>query len=244
MTPPRISLVIPAYNEARYLARLLDSVDVARERFAAKGGSVEIIVADNMSTDATARIASERGCVVVRVEKRAIAAVRNGGARVATGEIVAFVDADSRIHPDTFIAVDEAMRSDRVVGGSTGCTMERWSAGLAATYAFLWCFVWVTGMDTGVVFARRADFERLGGYDESLKVAEDVKWLWSLKKHGRTKRQKLVRLRHAKVIGSTRKFDEHGDWHYLGFFAELPRFVLRRGALTEFQDRYWYKPDR
>ncbi len=112
------------------------------------------------------------------------------------------MDADSRIHPDTFVAVDAAMRNPRVVGGSTGCTLERWSLGLRFTYVMLIGFVWLTGMDTGVVFARRTDFERLGGYDESLRVAEDVAWLWKLKRDGRSRGQKLVRLRHAKVIGS------------------------------------------
>ena len=64
---PRCSLVIPAYNEARLLPRLLDSVDAARSRYK---GSVQVIVADNASTDKTAAIAAARGCEVARVEKR------------------------------------------------------------------------------------------------------------------------------------------------------------------------------
>ena len=52
---PRISLVIPAYNEERLLPRLLDTVDAARRRFA---GAVEVIVADNMSSDGTASAAA------------------------------------------------------------------------------------------------------------------------------------------------------------------------------------------
>ena len=67
---PHISLIIPAYNEAELLPRLLDSVDTAR---AAYGGTVEVIVADNASTDETAEIALQRGCRVARVEKRSIA---------------------------------------------------------------------------------------------------------------------------------------------------------------------------
>lgn len=241
MSAPRISLVIPAYNEERYLPRLLDSVDAARSRFS---GDVEVIVADNVSTDATARCALERGCRVVTVTTRNIGAVRNGGAREATGEVIAFVDADTRIHPDTFVAVDEAMRDPRIVGGSTGATLERWSVGLTLTYAMLLPMVWLTGFDTGVVFSRRSDFETLGGYDESWKVAEDVMWLVKLRRHGRSRLQRLVRLRHAKVVASTRKFDEHGDWHYFGFFLAAPGFFLGRGRQNAFFDRYWYKPNR
>jgi glycosyltransferase involved in cell wall biosynthesis len=65
MTPPQVSLVIPAWNEAALLPRLLDSVDVARRRWIEAGhaaDAIEVILADNGSTDATVRIASERGC--------------------------------------------------------------------------------------------------------------------------------------------------------------------------------------
>ena len=170
--------------------------------------------------------------------------MRNGGAHAATGEILAFVDADSRLHPDTFTAIDQAMRSDRIVGGSTGCTLERWSPGLVATFAVMLPVLWLTTIDTGVVFCRRADFERLGGYDELYPAGEDVIWLWKLKRDGATRGQRLVRLRHAKVVASTRKFDEHGDWHYFRFAMAAPRFFLGGRKLQASMHRYWYRPDR
>ena len=104
--------------------------------------------------------------------------------------------------------------------------------------------LWLTGIDTGVVFCRRADFERLGGYDESYRAAEDVMWLWTLKRDGASRRQRLVRLRQAKVIASTRKFDEHGDWHYFRFLFAAPQFFLSGRKLSATWDRYWYQPDR
>ena len=70
---PRFSLVIPAYNEEHYLPRLLDSVEVARNRYSRGPGAVEVIVADNCSTDGTADLAMARGCHVVSVEPRVIA---------------------------------------------------------------------------------------------------------------------------------------------------------------------------
>jgi hypothetical protein len=54
-----------------------------------------------------------------------------------------------------------------IVGGATGVTLERWSPGLACTYAMILPMIWATGFDTGVVFCRRLDFAGLGGYDES-----------------------------------------------------------------------------
>src|SRR5688572_9152598 len=97
-----ISVVIPAFNEEAYLPRLLDTIEVARARYVAGREAVQVIVADNVSTDATARIAEERGCTVVSVEKRVIGAVRNAGARRATGDILAFIDADTQVAADTF----------------------------------------------------------------------------------------------------------------------------------------------
>lgn len=243
--PPRVSLIVPAFNEARYLERLLDSVDVARAAFRGGRGAVEVVVADNASTDATAAIAAERGCRVVRVEKRAIAAARNGGAAAARGEVFAFTDADGRIHPRTFDAIEEALGRARVVGGATGVTLERWSLALALTYGLFLPLVWATGFDTGVVFCRRRDFEAVGGYDESRLFAEDVVFLAALARHGRRDRRRLVRLRRVRAVASTRKFDRHGDWHYFRVMPALAwRLLFRGGAATELVERYWYRPER
>jgi glycosyltransferase involved in cell wall biosynthesis len=239
---PRFSLIIPAYNEERLLPRLLDSIDIARSTYGDRN-AIEVIVADNLSTDRTASIASERGCRVVSVEKRVIAAVRNSGARAAQGEIVAFIDADSQLHPQTFTEIDRALATGRCVGGATGVRMERWSLGIACAYALIVPFVWLMRMDTGVVFCRKPDFDAVGGYDETRPVAEDVAFLWALRTLGKTRGQHLVRTRRAKALGSTRKFDEFGDWHYFRLIKQgLPMLWRRDG--TQFTDRYWYKPKR
>jgi glycosyltransferase involved in cell wall biosynthesis len=240
----QISLVIPAWNEAVLLPRLLDSVAVALKRWTDSGRSadeIEVLVADNGSTDATTQIAGERGCRVVSVEKRVIAASRNGGAAVARGEILCFIDADSVVHPDSFIAIAEAMTDTHVVGGATGVIMERWSLGIALVYAMMLPMVWLTGLDSGVVFCRRGDFLTLGGYDEKLLIAEDVDFLWRLRRLGRSRGQGLLRLRGVKAITSTRKFDQHGDWHWFTQFpAHIWRVLRNRDALNEFARRYWY----
>lgn len=239
---PRYSVVIPAYNEERLLGRLLDSLDVARSAYGPRD-AIEVIVADNVSTDRTGEIAAGRGCHVATVEKRVIAAVRNGGARIARGEILAFVDADSQVHPRTFVEIDRALATGCVVGGATGVTLERRSPGIVMAYLTMLPIALVTGMDTGVVFARRQDFEELGGYDETRLVAEDVAFLLALKRLGRARGQRLRRVTSAKVIVSTRKFDEFGDWHVFAMIREGIRHLLGRPP-TEFTDRYWYKPNR
>jgi glycosyltransferase involved in cell wall biosynthesis len=106
-----MSLVIPAHKEETYLPSLLDSVELARGRYRLGADAVEVIVAYNASTDETADIARSWGCRVVYVKRRRIAAARNGGAAGARGDVLAFVDADSRIHPETFNALDDALGS-------------------------------------------------------------------------------------------------------------------------------------
>lgn len=239
-----ISLIVPAYNEAQYLPRLLDSVERALEAYRGARHDIEVVVADNGSTDRTAAVASARGCRVVSAAPRSIGATRNAGARAAHGDVLAFVDADSRIHPETFNEIAARLGSPRVIGGATGVAMERWSAGIAATYAVLVLLVWVTGFDTGVVFCRRADFEAAGGYDERLRFAEDVAFLHALWRLGRRTHRRLVRVRRAKAVASTRKFDEHGDWHYFGFFRKAVAHGLGLGDLDATAERYWYHPSR
>lgn len=238
-------MVIPAYNEETLLPRLLDSVDAARAGYSAGVGEVEVIVADNASTDGTARLAEARGCRVVAVPKRMIAAARNGGAAVAGGTILSFIDADSIVHPRTFDVIEETLASGRYVGGATGVTMERWSLGIVVTWLFVIPMVWLAEMDTGVVFCLRADFEAVGGYPEDRSFAEDVAFLLRLRRLGRARGQRLARATAAKAVASARKFDEHGDWHYFPMMARAtPGLIRGSKILPEWAARYWYRPPR
>jgi glycosyltransferase involved in cell wall biosynthesis len=240
-TPIHISVVVPARNEQEYLPRLLDTLDVARGRYNKGGQAIEVIVADNASTDSTSEVASARGCVVVRVAERRIASVRNGGAAVARGTLLTFVDADMRIHPETFNAVDQAMKTGNVVAGATGVRLERWSAGILLTYALMVPLVILLRMDTGLVFCARADFQRIGGYDERRMFGEDVQLLVDLKRLGRQRGQRLARLRPVKALASMRKFDRFGDWHYFKLIFRLfPMMVRSPEATNDLVRRYWY----
>ncbi|MBI1783991.1 glycosyltransferase [Candidatus Sumerlaeota bacterium] len=242
---PRFSLVIPAYNEAAYLPRLLDTIDAARARYRGGAEAVEVIVADDASTDRTAEIARARGCVVQFVEKRVIAASRNGGARAARGEFLCFCDADMRIHPETFNVIEDRMDSGKVVAGATGVRLERMSLGLAVTYALMVPMVWVMKMDTGVVFCRREDYLAIGGYNEEKIFAEDVQFLMDLRRLGKSRGQNLCRATEAKALSSTRKWDKHGEWHQLRMmFLYLIMRPFNANVMDDFAKRYWYDDPR
>jgi GT2 family glycosyltransferase len=181
------------------------------------------------------------GCRVVHVGPRLIAAVRNGGAASASGEYLAFVDADMQIHAETFNAMLRALTEQRVAGGASGIRPERWSVGIGTAFLVTTAIGRVTGLDAGLAYLRRRDFESLGGYDERRASLEDVDLLWRLQAMGRQQGRRLVRLPGAPAIFSTRKFDQRGDWHWIGLGA---RVLLsggwranRRPAVVE---RYWY----
>jgi glycosyltransferase involved in cell wall biosynthesis len=241
----KISVIIPAYNEAEYLPRLLDSIEVAKSNYSGGPEAVEVIVADNCSTDRTAEVAAARGARVVTVAKRRIAAARNGGARAAHGDILCFIDADSAIHSQTFDAVESAMKSGRYVWGVTGATMERTSFPLLITYWMFMPMVLLTGLDMGLSFCRREDFDEVGGYDEMRLYAEDVKFPLALRRLGRTRGQRLTRLPRIKVLGCTRKFDQFGDWHYFGMLAHVFKSLVTGNWNDEqLAERYWYNSGR
>jgi glycosyltransferase involved in cell wall biosynthesis len=239
---PSISLIIPAYNEANYLPQLLDTVDEARRCYTSGFHAIEVIVADNASTDETANVARSRGARVVHVEKRAIAAARNGGARIAQSDILAFVDADSQLHPETFNEIERVMSSDKVIVGATGVHVERMSLGVAVAVMIMTPILYIQGLDTGVVFCRKEDWEAVGGYDEEQLVSEDVRFLFALKRRGRKRGQNFIRAKDVKAITSSRKFDKHGDWHFLlGMFRAPLLFLFAPKAFKRYVQKYWYE---
>ena len=242
MSAPRFSLVIPAYNEAKLLPVLLDTVDAARDGYHGGRDAIEVIVADNASTDDSASIAEARGCRVTHVEKRMIAAARNGGAAVALGEIICFIDADSRIHADTFNAIDATLAPGNVIVGATGVRPERWSLGILVTWLIVTPIVFLMKMDAGVVFCRRVDFAAVGGYNETLHYAEDIQLLIDLKRLGRTRSQRFKRAKGVHAITSSRKFDKHGDWHFLTMMPRIGFWMLFDKSRGEKSTRaYWYE---
>lgn len=105
-----ISVIIPCRNEERHVAHCLESLLAQRypeDRY-------EILLADNMSTDRTVEIARRYPRVtVVREEKLSSYAARNAAARIATGRILAFTDADCEAAPDWLATIAEALRDER-----------------------------------------------------------------------------------------------------------------------------------
>ncbi|MCK5465922.1 glycosyltransferase family 2 protein, partial [Candidatus Parcubacteria bacterium] len=95
-----LSIIIPTKNEEEYLPKLLESIK--KQTFK----DYEIIVADNKSTDKTRKIAIKYKCKIVRGGLPGKA--RNGGAKVARGDILLFLDADTELKSKDFL--DKAIK--------------------------------------------------------------------------------------------------------------------------------------
>jgi glycosyltransferase involved in cell wall biosynthesis len=253
---PRISVVIPAFNEERFLPRLLASLQRARDSYRQGVSAIEVIVADNGSHDATAAIARSAGCVVVRAKPRVIAAVRNAGARAARGELLAFIDADTQVHAQTFNAIDDYFADPRnPVAGAIGGQPERRSLAITAGWMLVGGVTAAAGygvpsnlaecMPTGVVCCRRKDWRAVGGYPESWNFAEDAVFMLDLMNLGRRDGRPWGWIRGAPALISTRKFDEHGEWHYVTLPARLAAWaLLDPPAIRRWANRYWYGRQR
>ena len=99
---PLVSVVIPCYNQARYLAESVGSA-------VARNVRVEVIVVDDGSTDHTAAVARTLDhALLIRQGNRGLAAARNRGLRAASGDFVIFLDADDRLLPG---AIDAGVRA-------------------------------------------------------------------------------------------------------------------------------------
>lgn len=232
---PRISLIVPAHNEAAFLTGCLEAARKAEERIDA---GVEIIVVLNRCTDETETLARVHGCVIVREDARNLSKIRNAGAAAASGEVIVTCDADSRMHPDSFREILRRLDSGKIVGGGAMVYPERWSPGIVASVVAILPYLAFTGVSFGLFWCLKRDFDAIGGFDDRFVSVEDVDFARRLKKHGRASGRGWGTLFRAALVTSCRKFDQFGDW----YLFKNPAFVRRvfRGDDQKAADRFWY----
>ena len=109
-----VSFIIPAWNEEPMLRQTLPVLEQAARALPVRH---ETIVVDDASTDRTGRVAREHGVRVLMVDLRQVAATRNAGAKVARGDMLVFVDADTFVNEAVLTSAVKAVR-EGAVGGS------------------------------------------------------------------------------------------------------------------------------
>lgn len=178
-----ISFIVPAHDEARLIGGTIDALHAAGR---AQRLDYEIVLVDDASTDQTAQIAERHGARVVRVAHRHIAAARNAGARSARGDVLVFVDADTRVDASVVGAALDALRRGAVGGGATVrlqgqlARHERWAGAL-----FMWLLRVARIAPGCFIFCTRTAFDAAGGFDEHYYAAEDIAISRALARQGR-----------------------------------------------------------
>jgi glycosyltransferase involved in cell wall biosynthesis len=171
----QLSIIIPAFNEERLIARCLQSVSASLAAQATPEFASEIIVVDNNSTDQTARFAQQAGAQVVFEPINQIGRARNTGAAQATGDWVLFLDADSTLSPELLGDILRVMKSGTYVGCGSTLSMPGlpWWA-----YAILRCWTqisivccWAAG---ALLLCRRDAFCEVGGFNQDLYALEEI----------------------------------------------------------------------
>ena len=204
-----LSVIIPALNEERFIGETLQRLnDAVQQHRAGHECRVQVIVVDNDSHDRTADIARDFGATVVREPIRNIARARNVGARVAEGDVLFFLDADTLVPVCLVSRIAEVM-SDPLCDGGAVDIDDRPSRALIRLYLRAWYLVGrLMGMAGGAAqFCRRPAFLALGGYDESMYMGEDVDFYWRLSRRARRARRKVRYIRDARVVTSPRRWN-------------------------------------
>ncbi|MFG1877483.1 glycosyltransferase [Sphaerisporangium sp. NPDC049003] len=214
---PEVSIVIPAYNEERYLPQYLPTVLTALRYWEkATGGRGEIIVVDNASTDATAQIAADYGARIVAEPLRGIGRARNTGAAAARGDRLVFIDADVDFPEDGIYAAMRHLTSGACVGGTIPALYEPTKLGARLLVAAWALYRRHFGGAQGVTqFCTREAFFTLGGYRSELFMSEDVDFFARLIRLGRRRQAPVIYLTDLRVRPSLRRFEQWSSWRMI-----------------------------
>jgi len=236
---PVLAVAIPAHNEEKYIGRCIESI-AASARMA--GVSVEVVVALNRCADRTKDIARSLGARCVVNDTKCIAAVRNAAVRATSANVVATLDADSWMTPNTVSAILRHVNEPRYIGGGTVVWPERVSIGIVFSVLAIAPYVVRRGVSAGMFWFSRTAFEAIGGFDESLVSVEDMDFALRLKAYGNSCGKRYGTIRRHGITSSCRKFDKFGDWYLFRnptLVAELFKGTNRRAA-----DHFYYDVER
>lgn len=231
------SIVVPAYNEERWLPDTLRALQQAMSQQSLAG---ELLVVDNNSGDATARIAEESGARVVFEPFNQISRARNTGARHATGRYLFFVDADTQVSIALLNEGLHNLESGRCCGGGARVAFDHLPTRASRYGLALWnalsrkrclaagCFV----------YARRDAFEAVGGFSEAVYASEEIWLSRQMKRWGRGHGQRFCIIDTHPAVSSGRKLEWFGPWQQSGLLLMmiLFPFFVRFKRLCNF----WY----
>jgi glycosyltransferase involved in cell wall biosynthesis len=177
-----ISVIIPAHNEERYLRKTLEALH------AQNYGWFEVIVVANGCTDRTREVARGRCQRLIVLSQKSLGVARNLGARMARGELLLFLDADTTLEPTALRAITESFTASDAAGTIRGCPDED-----RLVYHVIYGlknFIHRSSLhpgSSGVILCWKENFMRVGGFDEALEIRENSELVKRLRRFGRYK---------------------------------------------------------
>jgi glycosyltransferase involved in cell wall biosynthesis len=235
---PRVSVLIPAYNEEALIPAVIDRV---HESFNALSfDSYEIVVCDNNSTDATARLAESKRARVVFEPHNQIARARNAAARAARGDWFIFLDADTFLTADVLADTIQCFESGTIAGGGSILKFdkEKLSAFAKAMTRFWNKISVVLRLAAGsYLFCLRDAWADVGGFDDEIYAGEELFFSRKLKKWARARGMRFTILTRSPVVTSARKIEWYDQWQLMAHVLSMarPGAVKRRDLC-----RLWY----
>ncbi len=199
-----ISVIIPAYNEEKYIGKTLLSLQRLHRK------PDEIIIIDGGSTDKTVEIARKAGAKALIFSHRGIGYARQQGLKAATGDIIAYTDADTEVPANWLDVIEETLSCPGVVGtfGSFrvpgGWWFYRWYINYLQPTINRICYWFSLPMAPGqnIAFIRQVGLD-CGGFPEDFKIAEDIEMARRLMAKG-----KVIMRNDNIVISSGRRGNE------------------------------------
>ena len=219
----KISVVVPAYNEEKYLPACLQSLKEQDYK-----GDWEIIIVDNASTDATAQVARNFGVKVVFCPRKGVVFARQAGVEAAQGDIIVQSDADARFPSNWLSRLVQRLTEQRGVVAVAGDIRYIKPPIWADLYSRLWRFlkkvVYTFWSRPSIIYASnmaywKEAFVRIGGYNFALPgIGDEDEFIGRLRKVG-----KVVYESDIVIFVSSRRL--HGRlWQYV--FADVIYFKV------------------
>ena len=183
--PVQYSVIIPAYNEEKWLPETLAKL---AESMAGIDRQGEVIVVDNNSSDKTGRIAREHGAKVVFEPINQISRARNTGARIARGQYFIFLDADTTPSKRLLEFALRNLESGMCCGGGALITSHEKNQTFVRQVMCLWNRIALTfRLAAGCfVYCLRQGFEKVGGFSEKVYAGEEILFSRYLQRWGKT----------------------------------------------------------